>query len=77
MKKRKKTEQPAGPVLQNPVAKFAGQFNKAQTFRDQSKYTRNNKHKKQEAWLIILLRVIHQTSCLFNSTTGLIRTFDT
>lgn len=30
----------------NPVAKFAGKFNKAQTHRDRTKYYRKDKHKK-------------------------------
>jgi hypothetical protein len=34
------------PALRNPVAKFAGDFNKAQTFRDRTKYNRKDKHKR-------------------------------
>lgn len=34
------------PALRNPVAKFSGDFNKAQTFRDRTKYQRNDKHRK-------------------------------
>ena len=30
---------------QNPVAKHAPKFNKAQTFKDKTKYTRKLKHK--------------------------------
>ncbi len=63
MKNRNKTTQALCVPIQNPVAKFAAQFNKAATFRDQSKYTRNNKHKKQEAWSIALARVIDQAAC--------------
>jgi hypothetical protein len=44
--------------VQNPVAKFAHQFNKAHVFEDKNKYRRNAKHKKQEASLIALTRAI-------------------
>lgn len=64
MKKRNKTNQPDSTPIQNPVAKFAARFNKAQTFRDQSKYTRNRKHKKQEAWLNVFDKAFNQASCL-------------
>lgn len=41
-KKGKKDDKPA---LRNPVAKFAGDFNKAQTFKDRTKYDRKEKHR--------------------------------
>ena len=49
MKKRKNQQQAELPALQNPVAKFAHQFNKAQVFCDKTHYRRNAKHRKQEA----------------------------
>ena len=53
MKKRKTsvnlTEIRDEPPRQNPVAKFAGRFNKAKIFGDRCKYTRKVKHAKQEA----------------------------
>jgi hypothetical protein len=64
MKKRKKTPELDFVPIQNPVAKFAAQFNKAATFKDKTKYNRNSKGNKQEAWSIIPGRVIDQASCL-------------
>ena len=49
--------------IQNPVAKFAHQFNKAHVFVDKSKYRRNAKHRKQEASPIALIRAIREASC--------------
>lgn len=34
----------------NPVAKHAVKFNRAQIFRDRSKYRRHAKHKGKESW---------------------------
>lgn len=51
--------------VQNPVAKFAHQFNKAHVFEDKNKYHRNAKHRKQEASLITLDRIIREVSCFF------------
>lgn len=48
---------------QNPVAKFAHQFNKAHCFCDKSKYRRNAKHRKQEASPIVLTRTIGEAFC--------------
>ncbi len=48
MKKNKKSKPLAKNQLKNPVAKFAFQFNKAQVYRDKSKYQRNVKHKGKE-----------------------------
>lgn len=31
--------------VRNPVAKFAGMFNRSSTHKDKTKYSRNNKHK--------------------------------
>jgi hypothetical protein len=37
---------------QNPVAKFAHHVNKAQFFRDRTAYSRKNKHKDHESFLM-------------------------
>jgi hypothetical protein len=37
---------------QNPVVKYAHQFNKAHLFKDKSKYARKAKHSKQEVFPI-------------------------
>jgi hypothetical protein len=49
MKKRKNMNKIEDAPNQNPVAKFALRFNKAQAFDDKSKYSRKAKHAKQEA----------------------------
>ena len=54
MKKTKKSKRPDVEKIQNPVAKFAFQFNKAQTFKDKTKYQRQAKHKGQEPFAIQL-----------------------
>lgn len=66
MKKRKNQHKIDCVSLQNPVAKFAHQFNKAQVFCDKSKYRRNAKHRKQEASLIILNRIMRAAFCFGN-----------
>ncbi len=48
MKKRKNMNFIADAPKQNPVAKFASQFNKAQIFADKKRYSRKAKHGKQE-----------------------------
>lgn len=63
MKKRKNMNKIAGVPVQNPVAKFAHQFNKAHIFCDKSKYRRKAKHRKQEASSITPGRVIEEASC--------------
>ena len=65
MKKRKKPPISAAVVIQNPVTKFAHQFNKAAVFADKNHYRRNAKHRKQEVSLIILSRMIKAASCFF------------
>lgn len=62
MKKRKNPDKIDCIPIQNPVAKFAHQFNKAHFFEDKNKYQRNTKHRKQEASLITPLRVIREAS---------------
>jgi hypothetical protein len=47
----KKTDPPSTP-LRNPVAKHAGKFNRAATFRDRRAYTRKDKHKGREPFPI-------------------------
>jgi len=52
--------------VQNPVAKFAHQFNKALVFEAKNNYRRNAKHRKQEASQIALVRVIGEASCVLD-----------
>ena len=66
MKNRKKPNKIDYVPIQNPVAKFAHQFNKAHVFEDKNKYHRNAKHRKQEASLITLVRVIREASCVLD-----------
>jgi hypothetical protein len=63
MKKCKKRVDATASPVQNPVAKFAYAFNKALIFRDKSKYSRNPKHRKQEASSVILMKITEKTSC--------------
>ena len=51
MKKRHKITLPTAIEIKNPVAKYAGQFNKAQVFKDKTKYQRGAKHKGKEAFV--------------------------
>ena len=57
-----RTNKIEGVPIQNPVAKFAHQFNKAHVFEDKNNYRRNAKHRKQEASPIALLRAIREAS---------------
>ena len=63
MKKRKNPNKIDCIPIQNPVAKFAHQFNKAHVFEDKNKYHRNAKHRKQDTSPIILIRLIREVSC--------------
>jgi hypothetical protein len=63
MKKQKKTKIPEAMSLQNPVAKYARQFNKACVFADKNQYRRHAKHRKQEVSLTALIRVFKETFC--------------
>ncbi len=54
MKKRKKAKELQDIAIKNPVAKFAGQFNRAQVFKDKTKYQRKAKHQGKEPFPIIL-----------------------
>ena len=69
MKKRKNPNKIDCVPIQNPVAKFAHQFNKAHVFEDKNKYRRNAKHRKQEASPITLVRVIREVSCALDKRT--------
>lgn len=66
MKKRKNQHKIHCVSLQNPVAKFAHQFNKAQRFCDKSKYRRNAKHRNQEVSPIVPVGIIGEASCFFS-----------
>ena len=64
MKKRSNPNKIDCVPIQNPVAKFAHQFNKAHVFEDKNKYRRSAKHRKQEAVpMALVVRVIGITSC--------------
>jgi hypothetical protein len=64
MMKRRKNQQGTDAVPnQNPVAKYAHLFNKAQTFCDKSKYSRKAKHKRQEVSPMVPDGIIGLTSC--------------
>ena len=63
MKKHKKIKIPETVTLQNPVAKYAPQFNKAAVFADKNQYRRHAKHRKQEVSLTTLIRVVKETFC--------------
>ena len=65
MKKRSNPNKIDCIPIQNPVAKFAHQFNKAQIFADKNQYRRNAKHRQQEASPITLnISVIGLASCV-------------
>lgn len=66
MKKRHKIALPTEIVIKNPVAKYAGQFNKAQVFKDKTKYQRGAKHKGREPFIMSLKKGIAK-GCLFLS----------
>lgn len=55
MKKKKKSIEQGTCLSRNPVAKFASQFNKAQFFKDKTKYQRRSKHKDKEPFPMILI----------------------
>lgn len=55
MKKRKIPVKVENFVTNNPVAKFAHQFNKSHTFCDKKAYRRKAKHVKQEVSLSVSL----------------------
>jgi hypothetical protein len=66
MRKQKKTKTPETVNLQNPVAKYARQFNKALIFVDKNQYRRQPKHRKQEVSLTACIRVFKETFCFLS-----------
>jgi len=65
MKKRSNPNKIDCIPIQNPVAKFAHQFNKAQIFANKNQYRRNAKHRQQEASPITLnISVTGLASCV-------------
>ncbi len=65
MKKRSNPNKIDCIPIQNPVAKFAAQFNKAQIYADKKQYRRNAKHRQQDASPITLkFKVIGLASCV-------------
>ncbi|MCF6252957.1 MAG: hypothetical protein L3J75_17075 [Methylococcaceae bacterium] len=62
MKKAKKSKALKTRRIKNPVAKFAGQFNKAQVFKDKTKYQRNAKHKGQEPFAMMRFSLLQKVS---------------
>ncbi len=63
MKKRKISKALESKSIKNPVAKFAFQFNKAQVFKDKTKYQRAAKHKE---WEMNNLYIMAQNFCLYS-----------
>jgi hypothetical protein len=57
MKKSKKRRLLKNIIVQNPVAKFAHQFNKPLIFKDKTKYSRKAKHKTEEVSPIVPTKV--------------------
>jgi hypothetical protein len=53
MKKRRNMNKMEEIPKQNPVAKYAHQFNRTCTFADKSKYTRKGKHSRQEDFSVV------------------------
>jgi hypothetical protein len=65
MKKRSNLNKIDCVPIQNPVAKFAYQFNKAHVFADKTNYRRSAKHRKQEVPpMALVVRVIGSASCV-------------
>ena len=67
MKKRNNAKKIDCAPIQNPVAKFAHQFNKAHIFYDKNKYYRNAKHRDQDFSLITLDGIIRKNPCILVS----------
>lgn len=68
MKERKTNNKMDCISMQNPVAKFASQFNKAHIFRDKSKYTRKPKHGKQEVFPVVFSTELPEKSFAIKMT---------
>jgi len=64
MKKMKKSKGLAENLVKNPVAKFAYQFNKAQVYKDKTKYQRSAKHKGKEPFPMMLSVVLEKVFSL-------------
>ncbi|NOR68421.1 MAG: hypothetical protein GQ532_01780 [Methylomarinum sp.] len=62
MKKTKKLRGLEMIPINNPVAKFAFQFNKAKTFKDKTKYQRTAKHKGKEPFPMMLTTLLEKAS---------------
>ncbi|CAA9892410.1 hypothetical protein METHB2_70017 [Candidatus Methylobacter favarea] len=60
MKKRRNPKVMEIISIQNPVAKYAHQFNKAQIFFDKTKYRRKEKHAKQEVFPIHTIELLEK-----------------
>ena len=60
MKKRKQSKALETRQIKNPVAKFAFLFNKAQVFKDKTKYQRKAKHQGKEPFPIVLLTLLEK-----------------
>ncbi len=63
MKKRNKLKGLESSQIKNMVAKFAFQFNKAQVFKDKTKYQRKAKHQGKEPFPIMLYSSIGKGFC--------------
>lgn len=68
MRKQNKAKGLCDKPIKNPVAKFAYQFNKAQIFKDKSRYQRKAKHSGQEPFSIISLEMIEKGSAFAAKT---------
>jgi hypothetical protein len=68
MKRRKNLNKIEHLPAQNPVAKYAHQFNSAHIFADKNKFRRHAKHRKQEAFPVSLDRLTGKASCFFALT---------
>jgi hypothetical protein len=64
MKKTKKSKGLADKTMNNFVAKFAHQFNKAQVYQDKTKYKRTAKHKGKEPFPMFAI-ILEKASTLF------------
>jgi hypothetical protein len=67
MKKRNNPLPTDSLPRQNPVAKYAQLFNKAQTFCDKSKYCRKTKHPRQEAIPMVPAGIFGIASCFIQT----------
>jgi hypothetical protein len=59
--------------IKNPVAKFAHQFNKAQTYADKTKYRRKAKHQGLEPFSIVVKPAIQKGSRPFALTSAMMQ----